>query len=158
MTNFNSIKVRLEPSLLIPSDLWFRFQFHKGTIRTGWRTSLPVRSVLFQFHKGTIRTELNLWVRTNPRIFQFHKGTIRTMKRYVTTLSESNFNSIKVRLELFGDDSEAVTLTFQFHKGTIRTTVLCIILHIFHNFNSIKVRLELLSSLIFAKTTVISIP
>ena len=49
------------------------------------------------------------------------------MKRYVTTLSESNFNSIKVRLEL----------------GIYRNN-----LYRISNFNSIKVRLELEAAII----------
>ena len=79
-SNFNSIKVRLEPSrktLPDGSDLNFNsikvrlerinpyfalgniqaFQFHKGTIRTGIGFKLECFIIeLFQFHKGTIRT------------------------------------------------------------------------------------------------------
>ena len=46
------------------------------------------------------------------------------MKRYVTTLSVNNFNSIKVRLEQTFYISDKLTLSlFQFHKGAIRTDV-----------------------------------
>ena len=34
------------------------------------------------------------------RSFQFHKGTIRTSRLSELNLSQNNFNSIKVRLEL----------------------------------------------------------
>ena len=79
-TNFNSIKVRLEPERSqLPLKL-FRFQFHKGTIRTLFtrlkrakegnfnsikvrlepcRDSLAIVLLGFQFHKGTIRTIVN---------------------------------------------------------------------------------------------------
>ena len=57
VTNFNSIKVRLEHHLggrvSAESDL---FQFHKGTIRTNTMANFPDTVQLFQFHKGTIRT------------------------------------------------------------------------------------------------------
>ena len=44
------------------------------------------------------------------------------MKRYVTTLLVSNFNSIKVRLELsVSNVSRNAFDVFQFHKGAIRT-------------------------------------
>ena len=33
-SHFNSIKVRLEQSVIILSDFIIQFQFHKGTIRT----------------------------------------------------------------------------------------------------------------------------
>ena len=45
------------------------------------------------------------------------------MKRYVTTLSVSNFNSIKVRLELDSINGFKFTKEFQFHKGAIRTVI-----------------------------------
>ena len=59
---------------------------------------------------------------SNDLGFQFHKGTIRTVYRCVEVISDSDFNSIKVRLEqlkVFAAD--ASKLEFQFHKGTIRT-------------------------------------
>ena len=60
------------------------------------------------------------------------------MKRYVTTLSVSNFNSIKVRLELM----------FNIYLPTTEV-----------DFNSIKVRLErALSETVTVNTTNISIP
>ena len=46
------------------------------------------------------------------------------MKRYVTTLLENNFNSIKVRLEQTSAHCLVLIPLFQFHKGTIRTIVL----------------------------------
>ena len=35
----------------------YKFQFHKGTIRTDVSNSLTSDLSLFQFHKGTIRTQ-----------------------------------------------------------------------------------------------------
>ena len=56
---------------------------------------------IFQFHKGTIRTIF----RTNKTImmnkFQFHKGTIRTLEYSLAFIITAHFNSIKVRLELW---------------------------------------------------------
>ena len=57
-----------------------------------------------------------------------------------------SFNSIKVRLERFPLDRDAVGLKlFQFHKGTIRTIVQSFFACSIIGFNSIKVRLEPLS-------------
>ena len=98
-SNFNSIKVRLEPYIVVLHTLLQLFQFHKGTIRTAPTTTRsagvdyfnsikvrlePMRARLhradrsFQFHKGTIRTKLNIDIEDFYKRFQFHKGTIRT--------------------------------------------------------------------------------
>ena len=50
--------------------------------------------------KVRLEREMGLYPTGEDGKFQFHKGAIRTMKKYVTTLSVNNFNSIKVRLEL----------------------------------------------------------
>ena len=56
----------------------------------------------------------------------------------------NNFNSIKVRLELYEVGGLITFVRFQFHKGTIRTlTAAASAVFFFSNFNSIKVRLEL---------------
>ena len=58
-TNFNSIKVRLEPWPLTCSPADFQqFQFNKGTIRTLRKVGAILANTRFQFHKGTIRTVL----------------------------------------------------------------------------------------------------
>ena len=54
----------------------------------------------FQFHKGTIRTSSSPYQGLRPRSFQFHKGTIRTISRLNAKTFCTYFNSIKVRLEL----------------------------------------------------------
>ena len=57
--NFNSIKVRLEPSYQeVTKTYGYIFQFHKGAIRTGKRWELRLEYHGFQFHKGAIRTAL----------------------------------------------------------------------------------------------------
>ena len=56
-----------------------------------------------------------------PMIFQFHKGTIRTIYKKGGYLWVSDFNSIKVRLELTELSLTHSLRVFQFHKGTIRT-------------------------------------
>ena len=119
--HFNSIKVRLELSEPPISTHPFRFQFHKGTIRTdSWQLPLwariyfnsikvrlepllvdiPADILLFQFHKGTIRTSTRQPLRLLDVSFQFHKGTIRTSSTSFPFPHSLYFNSIKVRLEL----------------------------------------------------------
>ena len=120
------------------------FQFHKGTIRTSAAAS--VLSSLCDFNSIKVRLEPtpsaistssspyfnSIKVRLEPpidqqpdeqRLFQFHKGTIRTSDGRQREMEDFyNFNSIKVRLELY--DGERVFYGvngFQFHKGTIRT-------------------------------------
>ena len=142
--NFNSIKVRLEPSqgvgsIAAPSA----FQFHKGTIRTLTKNNGSFYVHVFQFHKGTIRTQIvvflfmlrlyfnSIKVRLEPltnitkkfrEIFQFHKGTIRTVSKTLHTPQNSEFQFHKgtIRTE---HQSIGVCriIEFQFHKGTIRT-------------------------------------
>ena len=55
--------------------------------------------------------------------FQFHKGAIRTSYATSAGSANSDFNSIKVRLEL---EYSRLPLDrfngFQFHKGAIRTS------------------------------------
>ena len=76
--NFNSIKVRLEPLQKYKEIQNSKFQFHKGTIRTLFKSDVSDFPLPFQFHKGTIRTVRQQY--TNECIsFQFHKGTIRTL-------------------------------------------------------------------------------
>ena len=56
-------------------------------------------------------------------LFQFHKGTIRTLDDEVKKAKDSDFNSIKVRLEHSKLKDTVFDLSvFQFHKGTIRTS------------------------------------
>ena len=82
---FNSIKVRLE------------LRFSKNL----------TASTKFQFHKGTIRTGDQIIVKYIIHEFQFHKGTIRTTKRQGAVELKKYFNSIKVRLELIRDQADA---------------------------------------------------
>ena len=57
---------------------------------------------------------------------------------------DTNFNSIKVRLEQNTVRDLDTGMLFQFHKGTIRTRIpLDVFWLVIVNFNSIKVRLEL---------------
>ena len=79
LINFNSIKVRLELSNL-------------GKIN--------IISWSFQFHKGAIRTRRRPCHHRRYSPFQFHKGAIRTFQQRDSRFWFTNFNSIKVRLEL----------------------------------------------------------
>ena len=81
------------------SDL-YKFQFHKGAIRTSGRYVKRPVVRRFQFHKGAIRTKHNYLFLIIIVIFQFHKGAIRTRKLTPRQYIECYFNSIKVRLEL----------------------------------------------------------
>ena len=56
-TDFNSIKVRLKHAANAGANVVRAFQFHKGTIKTGFRYRSPECSDTFQFHKGTIKTQ-----------------------------------------------------------------------------------------------------
>ena len=56
LTNFNSIKVRLERTDKKSVTFTLTFQFHKGTIRTIELAEHIMKFIAFQFHKGTIRT------------------------------------------------------------------------------------------------------
>ena len=125
LTDFNSIKVRLEQHGTVEgNERPARFQFHKGTIRTLLLHRPRRQQIPFQFHKGTIRTRSLRAFRIFRHPFQFHKGTIRTRTRRRNEEYPSNFNSIKVRLELWWIYTLGDSYLFQFHKGTIRTIYL----------------------------------
>ena len=80
-TDFNSIKVRLEPNWLPGVNKVLEFQFHKGTIRT-WLQSQE-RQIQADFNSIKVRLERS---QDDEQVFyvqfQFHKGTIRTWQRY----------------------------------------------------------------------------
>ena len=56
--HFNSIKVRLEHTYSNDAVISFKFQFHKGAIRTNLDRRNLFTAKIFQFHKGAIRTHL----------------------------------------------------------------------------------------------------
>ena len=80
-----------------------------------------VPSFKFQFHKGAIRTLSYLQDQMISHLFQFHKGAIRTMVNGGSQMQKINFNSIKVRLEQPKKVLNHRIEIFQFHKGAIRT-------------------------------------
>ena len=56
----------------------YKFQFHKGTIKTNFSMVSSWLISAFQFHKGTIKTHgINVFGELQI-LFQFHKGTIKT--------------------------------------------------------------------------------
>ena len=57
--------------------------------------------LLFQFHKGTIKPKGKKLTEGAKHEFQFHKGTIKPIADGVTLHYYANFNSIKVRLNLW---------------------------------------------------------
>ena len=99
------------------------FQFHKGAIRTDDMPNKYVELAGFQFHKGAIRTPAASAVQPRTLVFQFHKGAIRTVAALKQQLSDTNFNSIKVRLERLRIVPAPLHIVFQFHKGAIRTYI-----------------------------------
>ena len=82
---FNSIKVRLERVLCRQFNQFVVFQFHKGTIRTDLSHNDVFSCAPFQFHKGTIRTPKSDQRSESAARFQFHKGTIRTSRSFVSS-------------------------------------------------------------------------
>ena len=157
--HFNSIKVRLKQSSCFHSVKGLLFQFHKGTIKTGYScyraggyhhfNSIKVRlkrknsiktyyRYLFQFHKGTIKTpqyqpQSYYWYK-----FQFHKGTIKTvLNRKLASNYKQYFNSIKVRLKPVGHYQKKIMIIY---------------------FNSIKVRLKRWCGVVSDNLNQISIP
>ena len=99
--DFNSIKVRLEPTIHQRGEGMETFQFHKGAIRT--LCTFPYFCLI--------------------RVFQFHKGAIRTEFLNLQQLKLTYFNSIKVRLEQNCTRIQIlIIIIFQFHKGAIRTS------------------------------------
>ena len=76
-TNFNSIKVQLEPDAIVIQHGGYR-------------------------HFNSIKVQLELSEQKSyhsNRLFQFHKGTIRTLILISLFLKFQDFNSIKVQLE-----------------------------------------------------------
>ena len=162
--NFNSIKVRLNLTLIRPCGSVVWFQFHKGTIKPDMSRDCNTTFSLFQFHKGTIKpvvpsfarvslnnfnsikVRLNLLVRRVEILikpwFQFHKGTIKPHSWWLLSFHFLDFNSIKVRLNRLLFLNLSVYEKFQFHKGTIKPSLLRVLLWAVWNFNSIKVRLN----------------
>ena len=79
ISDFNSIKVRLERSVRCDDSRLATFQFHKGTIRTKHR----IHNITSNLHFNSIKVRLeprNSNLPLDAVKFQFHKGTIRTQK------------------------------------------------------------------------------
>ena len=76
-SDFNSIKVRLKPNILMKDVTLSLFQFHKGTIKTVQQTP----PTLIHSHFNSIKVRLKQLGVDNAlgfEVFQFHKGTIKT--------------------------------------------------------------------------------
>ena len=99
-----------------------KFQFHKGTIRTG--VGSPCMSEFMRdFNSIKVRLELQSSFLARLLIrFQFHKGTIRTVEycHYFISEIEFQFHKGTIRTLCCSNKAQKVA-TFQFHKGTIRT-------------------------------------
>ena len=82
--DFNSIKVRLKPSMRVTSrDGCSYFNSIKVRLKLLVTTNKRCK-FLFQFHKGTIKTASDFSIKSQLASFQFHKGTIKTLI-YTTT-------------------------------------------------------------------------
>ena len=66
--DFNSIKVRLKPEDKRMANYVYKFQFHKGTIKTIYQFIYASVLMLFQFHKGTIKTTVDQLNKNSNRI------------------------------------------------------------------------------------------
>ena len=81
---------------------------------------LPRRLSGFQFHKGTIKPEVRKKVRLLYTNFNSIKVRLNLPSRVTYLMSAAYFNSIKVRLNLRTKKANTVRRKFQFHKGTIK--------------------------------------
>ena len=99
ISNFNSIKVRLErPPRPCPRPLFQDFNSIKVRLeQAGYLLNAAI--LVFQFHKGAIRTDSPDGGRVCSSVFQFHKGAIRTLLLRNGRRLHLDFNSIKMRLE-----------------------------------------------------------
>ena len=156
--NFNSIKVRLELRYLRVTGINERFQFHKGAIRTWKEILIAILILLFQFHKGAIRTFVFASVVPMPTNFNSIKVRLELRYLRVTGINE-RFQFHKGAIRTWKEILIAILiLLFQFHKGAIRTFVFASVVPMPTNFNSIKVRLELPPRTVAAPKARISIP
>ena len=99
----------------------FKFQFHKGAIRTKPQADKSARGNYFNSIKVRLE-QTETAPESEEKTFQFHKGAIRTKRHLQQDRHNTYFNSIKVRLELeLRSIINALERGFQFHKGAIRT-------------------------------------
>ena len=137
VSNFNSIKVRLNLKAFDTICSLSAFQFHKGTIKPSICLVPSYYYKKFQFHKGTIKPKRrairhHLLIYFNSIKVRLNLGTLSRL-----LIQSSHFNSIKVRLNL------------NRQSGYFRLPTY---------FNSIKVRLNLLPSSVLPTHGFISIP
>ncbi len=80
--------------------------------------------IRFQFHKGTIKTDYASSIDPFNLNFNSIKVQLKQNFELVQRVHQLNFNSIKVQLKLkSSSDIEEVSI-FQFHKGTIKTAAI----------------------------------
>ena len=98
--NFNSIKVRLEPSIFIDAEK-NRLDFNSIKVRLEQKAAKSEKTAESDFNSIKVRLEQCA-------------GKLKTTCR-------NHFNSIKVRLEPRQFSRQSTAQPFQFHKGAIRT-------------------------------------
>ena len=99
-----------------------QFQFHAGSIKTGYLPAAQFPFPLFQFHAGSIKTAMRLPEPATQFGFQFHAGSIKTFEHRRVILLFLGFNSTLVRLRRTDAFNHcASNQKFQFHAGSIKT-------------------------------------
>ena len=125
--HFNSIKVQLKRRKLEMLARLKAFQFHKGTIKTPFSMSKPVRSSYFNSIKVQLKLSSSLRGIFTMCNFNSIKVQLKRRASILFCISRIYFNSIKVQLKLKDMDEYDRVFRFQFHKGTIKTlyTISC---------------------------------
>ena len=104
------------------ANMPFKFQFHKGTIKT--KTLNNVFNWKSNFNSIKVRLKLLLILLPNQANVYFNSIKVR-LKLHHTLIPLDYiqyFNSIKVRLKPTLLHLHHLPLPFQFHKGTIKTS------------------------------------
>ena len=82
--HFNSIKVRLKLNIKFNINVYQKFQFHKGTIKTAMPHSSRRGQTNFNSIKVRLKHAYLSKCLLDNSLFQFHKGTIKTAMRIRT--------------------------------------------------------------------------
>ena len=142
-----------------------RFQFHDGTIKSGFAMSRHPWSWLFQFHDGTIKSYISgiptyrimnfnsTMVRLKENEAQNHFSQLQYFNSTMVRLKVSPiifklsfvfwyFNSTMVRLKGNNHMDWFEVILFQFHDGTIKSSDINVRQEFYCHFNSTMVRLK----------------
>ncbi len=95
---FNSIMVRLKPSLSKAHPVKYSFQFHYGSIKTRKWAIQRLQRHSFNSIMVRLKHVLKICIKLTVA-FQFHYGSIKTKRARLKKLTTTTFNSIMVRLK-----------------------------------------------------------